>query len=200
MPAGVIIPDFATHYYRASRAPFLNLSDLPGDQVMAVMAELIQERREGVQQRPFGRMYIEMRQVVEDRLRRKFIALGGRPERRAPHYFVLGESPWFRGLAIDMEEIRIKLSELPGAQTTVTWGDSFAVMEATRDFGLAFVPKPYHGHLYRLEDIADLAARYGIPEPDPKGYEGLAAASTSETFIEVQVWSDEPVRGYVSRC
>jgi hypothetical protein len=95
-----------------------------------------------------------------------------------------------------MEEIRIPLSELPDAQTTVTWGDSFAAMEATRDFGLAFVPKPYYGRLYRLEDIADLAARYGIPKPDPENYEGLPAADTPETFIEIQLWSDGPVRSY----
>jgi hypothetical protein len=195
-----MVPDFATHYYRASRAPFLNLSDLTDEQATAVMAELTRERRDGVQQRPFGRTYLEMRRVVEDRLRRQFTALGGHPERRAPHYFVLGESPWFRGLAADMKEIRIPVSELPGAQTTVTWGDSFAAMEATRDFGLAFAPKPYYGRLYRLADIADLAARYGIPKPDPEGYDGLAAADTPETFIEIQLWSDEPVRGYFSRC
>jgi hypothetical protein len=193
------VPDFAAHYYRTSRAPFLNLSDLPDEQANAVMTELIRERREGLQQRPFGRTYMEMRRVAEDRLRRQFIALGGRPERRAPHYFVLGESPWFRGLAADMEEIRIPVSELPGAQTTVTWGDSFAAMEATRDFGLAFVPRPYYGRLYRLDDIVDLAARYGIPKPDPGSYEGLAAADTSDTFIEIQLWSDEPVRSYFSQ-
>lgn len=113
-----------------------------------------------------------MRRVAEDRLRRQFTALGGRPERRAPHYFVLGESPWFRRLAADMEEIRIPVSDLPGAQTTATWGDSFAAMEA---------------------------ARYGIPKPAPEGYEGLAAADTPETFIEIHLWSDDPVRSYFSR-
>lgn len=120
--------------------------------------------------------------------------MGGSPERRAPHYFVLGESPWFRGLAADMEEIRIPLSELPDAQTTVTRGDSFGAMEVSRDFGLAFTPQPYYGRLYRL------AARYGIPEPAPEGYAGLVTGDTpgpTETFIEVQLWSDEPVRGYL---
>jgi hypothetical protein len=67
-----------------SQAPFLNLSDLPDEQAMAVIAELIREQRKGVQQRPFGRTYIEMRRVVEDRLRRQFTALGratGSPSR-----------------------------------------------------------------------------------------------------------------------
>ena len=61
-----------------------------------------------------------MRRVAEDRLRRQFIARGGHPERHAPHYFVLGESAWFRGLATDMEKIRIPVSGLLAAQTTVT--------------------------------------------------------------------------------
>ncbi len=73
-------------------------------------------------------------------------------------------------------------------------------MEVTRDFGLAFAQKPYYGRLYRLADIADLAARYGIPRPALEGYEGLAAADTPETFVEVQLWSDEPVRRYFSPC
>jgi len=200
LSGGESVPGFATHYYRASRAPFLNLSDLPDEQAVAVMAELTRERREGAQRRPFGRTYLEMRRTAEDRLRQRFTALSGRPEWRAPHYFVLGESPWFRGLAVDMEEIRVPLGDLPGAQTTVTWGDSFAAMEVTRDFGLAFAQKPYYGRLYRLADIAGLAARHGIPRPAPEGYEGLAAADTPETFVEVQLWSDEPVRRYFSPC
>jgi len=47
LSGGEFVPDFATHYYRASRAPFLNLSDLPDEQAVAVMAELTRERREG---------------------------------------------------------------------------------------------------------------------------------------------------------
>lgn len=190
------VPDFATHYYRTSRAPFLNLSDLPDDQVVPVMRGLNRERDEGVQHRPFGRTYLAMRRAAEDRLRQQFIAQGGQPRRKAPHYFVLGESPWFHGLADDMERIHIPLQALPEAQTTVTWADSFAAMGVTRDFGLAFAPKPYYGRLYRLEDIDGLAARYGIPGADPGDYAGLPTASTPETFVELQLWTDEPVRGY----
>jgi hypothetical protein len=193
------VPDFATHYYRASRAPFLNLSDLAEDQVMTVMAELTRERRAGLQHRPFGRTYIEMRRATEDRLRRHFTDLGGRPQRRSPHYLVLGESPWFRALAPDMEEIRMPLRDLPDAQATVSWGDSFAAMETGPDFGLAHASRPYYGRLYRLADIPGLAERYGIPRPEPGGYEGLPAGDAPETFIEIQLWSDAPVRRYLSR-
>lgn len=96
---GELVPDFATHYYRASRAPFLSLSDLPDEQATAVMAE-------------------------------------------------------------------------PGAQATVTWGDSFAAMEVTRDFGLAFAPRPYYGRLYRLADIAGPRGAVRDPETRPGGLRG----------------------------
>ena len=46
MPGREVLPDFATHYYRASRAPFLNLSDLPEDQVMAITLKLAQSEEQ----------------------------------------------------------------------------------------------------------------------------------------------------------
>jgi hypothetical protein len=48
------VPDFATHYYLPSRRPFLNLSELPEEEVMAVMTALNEMRCEGLQHRSFG--------------------------------------------------------------------------------------------------------------------------------------------------
>jgi hypothetical protein len=58
-----------------------------------------------------------------------FVEAGGRPEWRSPHYFILGESPWFRGLAVNMKNVRLPLMALPHDQTSVTYPDSFAAME-----------------------------------------------------------------------
>jgi hypothetical protein len=191
-------PRFVTHYYRRSRRPFLNLSDLEAGEAERVMLELIDERRRGLQHRPFGRKYREMRLVAEQRLRTMFIALGGQPERRAPHYFVLGRSPWFRGLAVDMAEIRLPIASLPPDQTTVSWGDSFDVTGVTRDFGLSYAPQPYHGQLFRLRDVPALIDRYGLLAAPADDYDslagGLAQAVAAEAFVEVQLWSDKPVR------
>jgi hypothetical protein len=197
---GTEVPDFVTHYYRRTRRPFLNLSDLTDDEAIEVMRELIDERRHGLQHRPFGRKYLDMRRATEDRLREMFVAAGGRPERSSPHYFVLGESPWFRGLATDMAELRIAVASLPEDQTTVTWADSFGVTLVTRDFGLNYRPRPYHGKLYRLSDIPALVARYGLYMVDADDYQGLAEGlptTASEPFVEVQLWSDEPTRPFL---
>jgi hypothetical protein len=165
------------------------------------MRELIEERRRGLQHRPFGRKYLEMRHAAEERLREMFVASGGRPERSSPHYFVLGESPWFRGLAKDMAELRIAVDSLPEDQTTVTWGDSFGVTLVTRDFGLNYRPWPYHGRLYRLADIPALVAQHGFHVVEADGYHGLAeglpTAAEPEPFLEVQLWSDEPTRAFL---
>lgn len=195
------VPDFVTHYYRASRRPFLNLSDLDDAEGMLIMLNMIDERRLGLQHRPFGASYLEMRRVAEARLRGMLEASGGIPRREAPHYFVLGESPWFRGLAEDMAEIRLPITALPEAQTTVTWGDSFSVTATTRDFGLHYEPRPYHGQLYRLSDIPALVDAYGLHVAPAGEYgglsHGLAPTAGAEPFVEVQLWSDEPVRSWL---
>jgi hypothetical protein len=59
-PPALAAPDFVTHYYRSSRGPFLNLSDLDDEVANPIMAELIEERRRELQHRPFGRKYLEM--------------------------------------------------------------------------------------------------------------------------------------------
>ena len=97
-----------------------------------------------------------------------------------------------------MKALRLPIKELAPLQTTVTWGDSFAAMEVTRDFGRSFVPKPYYGRVYRLEDIPDLAARYGIPRPKLNGYADLPSGDMPDVFLEVQLWRDEPVRDHLT--
>ena len=83
------------------------------------------------------------RRIVEARLYQRFVDAGGRPQRRCPHYFVLGESGWFRGLAADMREVQLCLAALPSDLTSVTYPDSFAAMEVSPEFGLPHVPRPH---------------------------------------------------------
>ena len=54
-----------------------------------------------------------------------FIARGGRPIGTSPHYFVLGESEWYRNLGSKMSAVRLSLHDLPPAQTSVTFPDRF---------------------------------------------------------------------------
>jgi hypothetical protein len=182
--------DFVTHYYIEERGPFRNLSDLSAEECKRVMDELARERLDGRQHRRFGRVYMEMRRMTEARLRDLFIKAGGQPERAAPHYFVLGRSPWFRALSSNMREIHVPLSALPDLQTSITYPDSFTALGVVAQFGLPYDPRPYHNRVFRLDDLAALTERYGIPDappdPDYKSYE----KRDMEKYIEVQVWTD----------
>jgi hypothetical protein len=55
----------------------------------------------------------------------------------------------------------------------------------------------HHERLYRLDKLSDLVGDYGLPHDQPgdqyTGYE----QRPFEMYIEVQLWSDEPMRGYL---
>lgn len=182
----------ATHYHLPDRRPFLNLSDLAPDQQAVVMRELMELRAAGRQHRPFGPAYLAMRQRTEAHLRELFIARGGQPVRTAPHYFVLGNSPWYQHLAVGMRAIRIPLTAFPAHATSVTIPDSF-IATADEPTGDPDIDR-HHQHVYLLDELDDLLATTLIPTPDwrPEHATDWRAWPTA-TFAELQLWTDEPV-------
>jgi hypothetical protein len=186
------VPDEVRHYWRRSRRPFLNLSDLDQVAVDAVVAEQMTERASGGHLRAFGSRYMDLRRATEAKMRQLFIDAGGRPQRRAPHYFVLGESRWFKGLATDMEELVLPLASLPEEVSSFTYPDSFTAMGLVADYGLPHVPKPYHGQVFRLSELERVLDEYGLPADHEAGYEGYERRQF-EMYVEVQLWSDAPV-------
>ena len=175
------IPGYVTHYYLGDRRPFLNLSDLDRERRDAVMQELIALRHAGRQARPFGARYAKWRQLTESRLRELFILAGGRPERDAPHYFVLGESRWFSGLAEDMRSVKVPLSHLSGETTSFTLLDSFGAMGFGPGFGFPDRALPHQRQVYRLDEMQNVVERFGMP------------SGNDEEYVEVQVWADVSV-------
>jgi hypothetical protein len=136
---------------------------------------------------------MELRQRTEARLRRLFMAAGGRPERSSPHYFVLGSSRWFEGLATNTQQVVLELARMPAAVTSCTYPDSFTAMGFGPDYGLPSGPQPYHDRVFSLADLPALIARYGLPDDVPdQDYEGYQQRPF-EKYVEVQLWSDEPV-------
>ena len=52
--------------------------------------------------------------------------------------------------------------------------------------------KEYRKKLYTYEEILDIIDRYGLPQDwNDDGAHGL------ERYIEVQVWTDEPIKRYI---
>jgi hypothetical protein len=183
------LPDYVTHYYVAGRPPFLNVSELTDPEWEAIRRELDAERFAGRSSRVFGRRYLELRRATEAKLRDQFIAVGGEPERTSPHYFVLGSSTWFRGLAHGMREVTVPLTGLPDRATSMTIPDSMTSMGLGGEFGLPVENRPHHGRVFRLSEIPEALEEFGLPEDEPGDYAGYQHRSF-ERYAEVQVWSD----------
>lgn len=194
--APIVLPEVVTHYYLAGR-PFLSLSELSDAELDAVLADLSVLRDARRQHRPFGPRYMHLRRLTEARLRELFIAGGGQPERSAPHYFVLGESPWYRGLAANMAQAQLPLSALPPTQASITYPDSFTAMGFGAQFGIGHEPTPYHGRVFLLGELPCLVERFGIPDPAWDGDYQAWSTWPAEAYIEVQLWSDEPIADYL---
>ncbi len=191
------VPDFATHYHLADKPPFLNLSDLTTTERAVVMRDLDDRRVNSGLKRVFGRRYMELRALTEARLHDLFLEAGGRPTRISPHYFVLGSSEWYRGLSPGTREVVIALEDLPSEVTSFTYPDSFTAMEFGPRFNLPQEPRPYHGRVFRMEELPEIVAQYGLPDDGDTAYEGYQNRPF-EKYIEVQLWSDEPLREFVS--
>jgi hypothetical protein len=192
------VPSCVTHYHLADKPPFLNLSDIAGAERDTVVRELGQRRAAGRSRRIFGQRYMELRRLTEARLLGLFIAAGGKPQRSAPHYFVLGTCRWFRELAADTREVTLALSAIPSEQASFTYPDSFTAMGCGQAFGLPDDTRPYHGTVFRMEELDEVVGTYGLPDDEPDadyaGYQHRAF----EKYIEVQLWSDQPIRHLLS--
>lgn len=140
---------------------------------------------------------MELRRLTEARLRELFIAAGGQPQRPAPHYFVLGDSPWYEGLAESMKRVRLPLSALPPDQTSITYPDSFTATGSETRPGIGRQPQPCHGHVFLLDELPELVEQFGIPEPRWNGQYQTWTTWPSEAYIEVQLWTDEPIKAFL---
>ncbi len=192
------IPTYATHYFDATRGPFLNLSELPDEKLQSVLLDLNETRKTSTgYRRVFGARYMELRRRTELRLHEDFRSRGGRPERASPHYFVLGDSPWFAGLYPECESVQIDLAALPNLVTSATYPDSFVSMNSGSDLGLPHPLKPYHGRAFQLSELPRLIEEWGLPRDDSSRDDQNYHNGPFEKYVEIQLWSDEPVREYL---
>jgi len=182
-----------THYYRADRRPFQNLSDLADTDVDAVLAGLATGTR-----RRFGPRYLSLRRKTEARARALFVAAGGRPLRHHPHYFVLGDSLWFAGLYDDPRQVQLPLDRLPVEVTSFTWTDSITALGLGEQYGVPS-PEPSKRGLYPLTalDLERAAAVTQAAASLEHHYEGHQQRLLDH-YVEIQLWSDDPVADHLS--
>ena len=184
-------PDFISHYHLPDRPPFLSLSDLEGGIDNQIFQDMLNRHKwDETYNRRFGLNYLETRVSVENKLRDLFIRRGGKPKRRYPIYFVLGESKWFQHLNTEHKVIRIPISELSNKSVSVTFPDSYMAMTNSKML--------YYEKVYFISEIQDFLSEYGLPKDEvPKTYENYWKGDF-ERYYEVQVWDSDLLKIYTS--
>jgi len=196
------VPDHVTHYFPVDDGPFRNLSDIGEVQGRELIAKLALRRAGNPGfKRVFGPSYLALRKQTEAKMRGLLASMGRKPDRPAPHYFVLGQSQWFAGLYPAAGEVVLPIANLPLDQTTFTYPDSMIAMGLGEAFGMPPRPRrPYHDQLFWLTDLPRIVHEFGLPrDGETANYDGYHATSF-EYYIEVQVWTDDPVRSFLQHA
>ena len=184
------IPDYITHYYLADRQPFLSLSELNLEKHNSIFDELLNRHKiDPSYHRRYGKNYIDTRKKIENILRYYFIKRGGKPTRKYPFYFVLGESLWFKHLNQNHSEIKIPVKELNPATVSFTFPDSYIALSSNT--------KPYHGKVFLLNDLENVVAQYGLPIDDTSLNYDSYWLGDFEKYIEFQVWENEIIQPFI---
>lgn len=193
------VPKHITHYYSLTDRPFQNLSELDPEALSQTLANLRRRKAENQAfKRVFGSAYMDFRRKTETKLRHLFEARGGRPKRRSPHYFVLGECDWFAGLYPDPGAVTLDWRTLPQESTSFTYPDSFISMRFGPEFGLPDEPpQPYHEKVFFLDELSDVVAKYGLPNGNAEDDYTDYHTRKFEKYVEIQLWTDDPVLDFL---
>ena len=179
------LPAFLSHYYEASHGPLRSLSDLEPEETERILDDIRCAGKSFASKR--NAEYLSIRRELEQRVRCLFIQKGGKPQRRHPHYFIVGESPWLKSWYQDGQVLCVPLAVFSAEIVSFTYGDTFP---ATR-----FADgKPYRGQVYTLAELPMLVEAYGLPQVwNAEGHLG------PERYIEAQVWADKPLIPYLDQ-
>ncbi|MBD2869940.1 hypothetical protein [Paenibacillus arenilitoris] len=165
------------HYFETGQGPFRNLSSLPLEEARQVSARLRSDGGVFASRRSVD--YVEIRRELEGKARDSFIAKGGRPLKRYPHYMTLGECEWLREWYKHSGRIVIELDRFKEEAVSFTYGDLFPTMRYKDG-------KPYREQVYTKSEIMELILTYGLPQQwNGDGSKG------PERYIEAQIWDDE---------
>jgi len=181
------IPQSLFYYYESSRKPFLSISELPSTEFSRLMDEFSrnetpESRFDEKWKRDF---YPEFRHYTERNIRERFVQKGGKPELQAPRYLSLGPCPWFLDWYMNPAVLEIPLDCVPSKAISFTYPDSMMSLLIAEDRFEPFrkYKQPYHGEVYRLEELSVLIEQYGFPDgDDPTNQE------YGNRLIEAQVW------------
>ena len=181
----VTIPETLTHYF--NEIPFQTLSDQPAESRASIIANM--QRTGNVPYRLTHCEYLPRRLRIEDQMHTAFVAQGGRPKRKHPHYLVLGRSPIWEKMTTN--QIELPIHSIPSNVISFTLTDSFYTFSPTTLRGIVIPPKPHRQRIYTLESLKMAIEEHGMPP----GYEDQT--EEFDTYIETQIWDDEPLETFI---
>lgn len=179
------LPANLTHNYDPERGPFRNVCTLSEDEAEHILNEIRASGRRNLKPD-----YLPRRLATEAWLRAERTRKLGRPRLAHPIYCFLGDLDWVD--ASRPRSIRIPLAALTREAVTFTYPDSMASLPLATRAEHRAERRPYHGHVFTLDEIEDVVMTFGLP-----GAGHGQAASRYDTFIEAQIWDDRPLRNYL---
>ncbi len=180
---------FLYHYYEKGCQPFMNISDLPYDEAIAIMKK-IKESRPTTQCAGRHPDYVKDRRNYEEILRTEFLKKGGIIKRKAPHYMTVEHSLWLSSWFEDCDYIKIPIEDFDLKTLSFTYGDSHPTFSPRITDG-----KEYRKQLYTYDEILKIIEKYGLPQDwNNDGKFG------PERYVEVQIWSNETIERYINRA
>lgn len=168
-------------YFSPGRDVFAGITDL--DFTLSPNAESYK----GILPKNYNQEYISRRFKTEQEMYDLFKKRGGKPQKRHPYYLTLEAcDEWFFGKKHCFGSLAFNLAEFDEDTISFTYGDSIPTFMDEYDDG-----KEYRKQVYTLGEIKQLIHRYGMPQKwNPIEEHG------PENYIEVQVWSDNPILQY----
>ncbi len=177
-PPSSELPAILVHY--ASGPPFVSMMDLDAEEREAVLGD----GRISGPARYRDPAYVDTRMRVEAEMYAQFVAAGGEPLRRHPHYALLGRSARSEAAPGRKLAYVLQREQLPAAQVTFTWGDSFTFDPEYRR--LTGKGHPASGRAWRLHELHGVLARWAGSTARPAWQE-----------VELQLWFDPRPEAYV---
>ena len=184
---------FLYHYFERDFGPFMPLTALPVEEARKI---LIAQRASGKPGNPDIDGFLQNRYGRDKKLRDVFIAHGGRPQRTAPIYMMLGEHRQWESAYENPAVIQIPLKAFDPLTVSFTYGDSFAVFNEA-----LFGEEEYWNKIYFAHEILEVIKRHGVPPYVHYDFKrGIYPADRHINhhlkYVEAHAWDDTILNKY----
>jgi hypothetical protein len=186
------LPTIAIHYYNKKLPPFVNLSDLQKEDCFKILIKLNERFTKGETRRSFPDWYMLERREVEKQIRNQFIRKGGIAPRNSPHYFWWGDNDYKTFLADEeLEKLSIELTNINKKYISFTWPDSLGFRKLCKTNIDIDIPR---GIVFTYKEAIEYFSEREFPNG---GWLRITQKEAILNYVEMQLWSDEPILAYI---